>query len=166
MSKILQTLVALLITGFLITLGLAIYKYYPYLEAYYYNTNIDVSGIKLMMGKDDLAEALGQEGEFINGMGGDGLRYSDKGIFVGISNHGLFKQKVSQIDTENPDHSILGISVGEDYDKALSILKKHGFKKTNDIFEKGNVFVQLFGGSKISMLRIYIEDPDYKGVQW
>ena len=150
----------------LLIVGLAIYKYYPYLEAYYYNTNIDVSGIKLMMGKDDLSKTLGQQGEFINGMGGDGLRYSDKGIFVGISNHGLFKQKVSQIDTENPDHSILGISVGEDYEKAISILKKYGFKKTNDIFEKGNVFVQLFGGSKISMIRIYIEDPAYKGVQW
>lgn len=144
----------------------AIYKYYPFLEAHYYNAYIDVSGIKLMMGEDDLPEAMGSEGEFANGMGGYGLRYKDKGIFVGISNHGLFKQKVSQIDTKNPNHSILGISAGDDYDKALIILKKRGFKKTMDIFEKGNVSVQLFGGSKISMLRICIEDPAYKGVAW
>lgn len=39
-----------------------------------------------------------------------------------------------------------------------SILYRH--------FEKGNVFVHLFVSRKISMLRIYIEDPAYKGVRW
>jgi len=45
------------------------------------------------------------------------------------------------------------------------ILKKRGFHELSDnIFEKGNVQMHLFGTSEISKLRISVQDPAYKDV--
>lgn len=86
-------------------------------------------------------------------------------ILVMTSSIGLFKGKVSSIETENSSHSILGIRIGDNYDSALSVLKKYGFKESSEnIFTKGNVLIQLTGGSIISRMRISIQDPAYKDV--
>ena len=69
------------------------------------------------------------------------------------------------IETENPAHSILGIRVGDDYLSAREVMEKRGFKEiSQDCFTKGNVLVQLSGRTKISRLRIGIQDPAYKDV--
>ncbi len=149
----------------IIILSLSIHKNYPIFEAYFYNRHISVSGVKFLMTEDELTSTLFEEGEFINGMGGNGFRFSASKIFVGTSSIGLFIDKVVLIETENSSHSILGIKVGDEYDSALNVIKKNGFKElTDDIFTKDNIQIQLFGESKISRLRISIQDPAYKNV--
>ncbi|HHY81480.1 MAG TPA: hypothetical protein GX505_02245 [Clostridiales bacterium] len=149
-------IVVIVISSFLL------YKYYPILEAYYYNREISVSGIKLHMTEDELNNTL-KNGEFVPGMGGNGWRFSKEKVFVMTSSIGLFKDKVSLIDTENPSHSILEIKTGDNYDSALSVLTNRGFKELSDnIFIKGNVLIQLRGESKISGVRITIQDPATK----
>lgn len=145
--------------------SLLLYKYYPVLEAYYYNREISISGVKLLMTEEELNNSFEENGEFVPGMGGNGWRFSKEKIFVMTSSIGLFKDKVSSIDTENSSHSILGIRIGDNYDSSLSVLEKHGFKESSDkIFTKSNVHIQLSGGSKISRMRISIQDPAYKDV--
>lgn len=145
--------------------SLSLYKHYPILEAYYYNMEISISGVKLLMTEDELNSSLNENGEFVHGMGGNGWRFADSRIFVGTSSIGLFKDTVVLIETENSSHSILGIKVGDNYDSALTVLKRRGFKDlTEDIYTKGNIQLQLFGESKISRLRINIQDPAYKDV--
>ncbi|MGI6450175.1 MAG: hypothetical protein ACOX3R_10800 [Desulfitobacteriia bacterium] len=140
------------------------YQKYPLWQARYYNREISVAGVQLMMTVEELQATLGK-GEFIPGMGGDGWRFDEPKIFVMTSAVGLFADKVAMIDTENSAHSILGIRVGEDYLSACKVLEKRGFKNTSqDCFTKGNVLIQLFGGTKISRLRIGIQDPAYKDV--
>lgn len=147
----------------LLIAGLLSAKYYPYLEAAYYNRYIDVSGVKLLMTEEEVEKALSAEGEFVYGMGGYGKRFDDVKVFASISYSGLFAKKVTMIDTENPLHSILGIRTDTHYDNALDILKRRGFKQTGtDIFARGNVHIQLLGGK----IRIYITDPAYKDVVW
>jgi len=145
--------------------SLLLYKYYPVLEAYYYNREISISGVKLLMTEEELNSSFEEDGEFVPGMGGNGWRFSKEKIFVMTSSIGLFKDKVSSIDTENSSHSILGIKIGDNYDSASSVLEKHGFKESSDyIFRKGNVLIQLNSGSRISRMRISIQDPAYKDV--
>ncbi|SHN85264.1 hypothetical protein SAMN02745215_04401 [Desulfitobacterium chlororespirans DSM 11544] len=150
-----------------IVLSLALYKFYPVLEAFYCNKSISVSTIKLFMTEEELINTMGEKAEFVYGMGGNGWRFSDSKIFVMTSSLGLFKNRVSSIDTENSSHSILGIKVGDNWDSAVTYLKKRGFKEfSHDMYTKGNVEIQLSGGSKISGLRIRIADPAYKEVQF
>jgi hypothetical protein len=155
--------------GFLIAISgfLLLLKYLPILEAHYYNREINIAGIKLLMTEEELNSSLEEKSEFVPGMGGDGWRFKEEKIFAMISSVGLFKDKVAAIDTENPAHSVLGVSVGEDYEQAVSTLQKKGFKKSSrDVFCKGNFLIQLNGGSKISSIRIIIQDPAYKNVQF
>jgi hypothetical protein len=117
------------------------------------------------MTEKELGNTLQSQGEFINGMGGNGWSYQGLKVFVSISSHGMFKDKVCQIDTENPSHSILGIKVGESFDSAEAILKSRGFKEIyDDSFVNGDVCIYLFGGDIINRLRINIIDPSYKDV--
>jgi hypothetical protein len=117
------------------------------------------------MTEEELNSSFEEDGEFVPGMGGNGWRFSKEKIFVMTSSIGLFKDKVSSIDTENSSHSILGIKIGDNYDSASSVLEKHGFKESSDyIFRKGNVLIQLNSGSRISRMRISIQDPAYKDV--
>lgn len=148
----------------LIMLGLILHKNYPIFEANYYNRDISISGVKLLMTEDELNRTL-EKGEFVYGMGGNGWRFSDAKLFVMTSSIGLFENKVSLIETVNSSHSILGIKVGENYSTALTILAKHGFEESSeDLFTKGNMQIQLFGGSEITKLKISILDPAYKDV--
>lgn len=48
--------------------SLLLYKYYPVLEAYYYNKEISVSGVRLLMTEEELTGSL-EDGEFVPGMG-------------------------------------------------------------------------------------------------
>jgi len=156
------TIVLLLI---LVVLAYLLYKNYPYMEVSYYNRHINASGVKLNMTEEEVFEELGQKGEFVPGMGGHGWRYEYEKIFITISDHGIYRSKVCQIDTENESHDILGIKVGSSFDRAVRILHSKGFKETShNFFTKGNVYVQLSGGTIVSRLRIGIEDPAYKDV--
>ncbi|ACL21224.1 hypothetical protein Dhaf_3204 [Desulfitobacterium hafniense DCB-2] len=157
----------LLLSALVIASGLALYKFYPVLEALGYNKSISVSAVKLFMTEEALINTMDEKAEFVYGMGGNGWRFSDSGIFVMTSSLGLFKNRVALIDTENTSHSILGIKVGDNWDSAVTCLKKRGFKEfSHDMYTKGNVEIQLSGGSKISGLRIRIADPAYKDVQF
>ncbi|WP_019850789.1 hypothetical protein [Desulfitobacterium sp. PCE1] len=165
--KRIKCLILLLSALAIFILGLTLYKNYPILEAYYYNRSISVATIKLFMPEGELISTMDEEAEFVYGMGGNGWRFSNNKIFVMTSSLGLFQNKVSSIDTENPSYSILGIKVGDTYDSAVTTLKKRGFKESShDIYTRGDVTIQLSGGSKISQLKIRIEDPAYKGVQF
>lgn len=162
--KIIKYIIISLSFLIIIIFSFLLYKYYPVFEAHYYNRKVSISGVKLLMTVEELNSSLAN-GEFVPGMGGNGWKFSDEKIFVMTSSVGLFKDKVSTIDTENYHHNILGIEIGANYDSALSILEKHGFKESNDkIFRKGNVLIQLTGESKVSKIRIRIQDPAYKGV--
>lgn len=148
----------------LIGLSLTLLKYYPLVEASLYNKEISVAGVKLLMTEEELNGTLAK-GEFVYGMGGNGWRFSDFKIFVMTSSIGLFKNKVALIETDNPSHSILGLKVGDQYETASTILKKDGFQESAEgYFTKGNVHIQLYGGSIITKLRINIQDPAYKDV--
>lgn len=167
--KRVKNTIALLIA--LVVLVFLLYKSYPYMEVSYYNRYINASGVKLNMMEEEVFEELGQEGEFVPGMGGHGWRYEYEKIFITISNHGIFRDKVCQIDTENESHDILGIKVGSSFDNAVRILHSKGFNETSrNFFTKGNVYVQLVyyvelsGVTVVSRLRIGIEDPAYKDV--
>jgi len=165
MKKIRFSLAAI---GFLIILmaALLLYKYYPVFEAHYYNGKIDVAGVKLLMTEEELNSFFAEPGEFVYGMGGNGWRFQEENIFVMTSSVGLFKNKVASIETGNPSHSIFGLKVGDDYTSASYALKKKGFKETSShgIFLKGNTQIQLSGGSKVSRIRITIQDPAYRDV--
>lgn len=147
-----------------IGLGLVLYKFYPLVEAKYYNSQISASGVKLLMTEEELNKTLAK-GEFVPGMGGNGWRFSESQVFVMTSSIGLFRNKVSYIETENPSHSILGLKAGDNYETASASLENYGFKQSpGGCFSKGNVQVQLSGGSMVSRIRITIQDPAYKDV--
>lgn len=147
-----------------IGLSLTLLKYYPLVEASLYNREISVAGVKLLMTEEELNRTLAK-GEFVYGMGGNGWRFSADKIFVMTSSVGLFKDKVALIETENTAHSILGLKVGDKYGTTSTNLKKEGFKEVAEgYFAKGNVQIQLSGGSVITRLRINIRDPAYKDV--
>lgn len=149
----------------LIVLCITLQKNYPYLEAFYYNKHIEVNGVKFLQTESEFSRALKEKGEFINGMGGNGWRFNDKQIFIMTSSIGIFKNKVSMIETENPSHRILGLSIGDPYNEALTNLKSKGFIELSEgIYAKGNVTVQLTGEGEISRMRIGIQDPAYKDV--
>ncbi|WP_018211399.1 hypothetical protein [Desulfitobacterium hafniense] len=157
----------LFLSVLVIAFSLALYKFYPVSEALYYNESISISTVKLFMTEEELLSTMDEKAEFVYGMGGNGWRFSNSEIFVMTSSLGLFKNRVSLIDTENTSHSILGIKVGDDWDSAVTYLKKRGFKEfSHDMYTKGNVEIQLSGGSKISRLRIRIADPAYKDIQF
>lgn len=157
----------LFLSVLVIASSLALYKFYPVLEALYYNKSISVSTIKLFMTEEELISTMDEKAEFVYGMGGNGWRFNDSGIFVMTSSLGLFKNRVELIDTENTSHSILGIKVGDNRDSVAAHLKKRGFKElSHDMYIKGNVGIQLSGGSKISRLKLRIVDPAYKDVQF
>lgn len=156
------TIALLLIIVVLVSL---LYKNYPYMEANYYNRYINISGVKLMMTEKEIFDELGQKGEFVPGMGGHAWDYKEAKIFISISDHGIFRDKVCQIDTESPSHDIMGLKVGSSFDEAVELLHSKGFKETSyDFFVKGNVYIQLSGGASITRLRIGINDPAYKDV--
>ena len=71
-----------------VVLGVVLYQRYPLWEAKYYNREISVAGVQLMMTVEELQATLGK-GEFIPGMGGDGWRFDEPKIFVMIRS-GLF----------------------------------------------------------------------------
>ena len=71
------------------------------------------------------------------GLGGNGWRFNDTKIFVMTSSIGLFKNKVSLIETENSSHSFLGIKVGDNYRTAMTLLNEYGFMESSeDLFYK------------------------------
>lgn len=160
-----RKLVFIVLLLILVALAFLLYKNYPYIEANYYNRYINVSGVKLMMTEEEMASELSEKGELVPGMGGHAWDYEKTEIFISISDHGMFRDKVCQIDTQNPSHEILGIKAGDSFDEALELMGSKGFKQiSDDFFTKGNVFIQLFGGTTISRLRIGIEDLAYKDV--
>lgn len=72
------------------------YKNYPLWEAKYYNREISVAGVQLMMTVEQLQNTLGK-GKFVPGMGGDGWRFDKEKIFVMTSAVGLFADKVAMM---------------------------------------------------------------------
>lgn len=157
--KVRLILAALII---LIALGFILYKNYPLMEAAYYNRTISVSEVKFLMTEAELKQTLG-DGEFVNGMGGNGWRFADEKVMVMISAVGLFRDKVVSIETENPEHWIMGIKVGDSLQLAKDILHGQGFKEEGSLlFSNGDIQIQLFGGTEISGLKIMVQDPAYR----
>lgn len=148
----------------LIPLGFILYKNYPIMEAAYYNRAFSVSDVKFLMTEGELKRTMG-DGEFVNGMGGNGWRFEDEKVFVMISAVGLFRDKVVSIETENSNHWIMGIKVGDSLQTAVDMLHGQGFKEEGDLlFGNGNVKIQLFGETQVSRLKIMVQDPAFRDV--
>lgn len=123
-----------------------LYFYHPFLQVLVINQSVDTAGIKLLMPLGEVTRKMNGEGQYIPGMGGFGYRYDSEKIEVFFSGvpDGRAYNKACFIETENPDHSVLGVRPGDSLDDAVSMLDKSGFKKIEqNYYENGDVYIYL-----------------------
>lgn len=145
------------------------YYYDPYFITYQINQQIDFSGIELMMTNSDVEGLLGPKEEYVQGMGGYLYRYDSQAVSISFSNDpdGFTYDKVTAIETENPEHSLYGLKVGSNYKELEDELIRHGFKKPYETdpgyFKKGNLYIMLTGQESVSRIKVGIIDRKLKG---
>lgn len=142
-----------IIAGSIITILICIflaYRYAQYILVWQANPNINVDGIKLMMTEDKVKGLLGEEEEYVPGYAGCAynLKYHSKGIeldFLGGSDTDFY-HKVVEIKVTNSKYEIYSVKVGDDYEKALNTIRKHGFtgqKEGLSGYWKMNMYIVL-----------------------
>ena len=138
---------------FLVLLAaICLYFYYPFYQVSKINKSVAIAGIKLLMPVEEVTTKMNGEGEYIYGMGGFGREYEQEKIRVFFSNDsdGQTYNKVCFIETENPNHSVLDIQVGDSLAKASSLLNKAGFKQEEQsYYRNGNIYVTLISANNM-----------------
>jgi len=123
--------------------------------------------IKLLMPLEEVMGKMNEEGEYIYGMGGFGYEYENERVRVFFSNDsdGRAYNKVCFIETENLNHSVLGIHAGDSLDKAYSVLDKSGFRpEEKNYYKNGDIYINLFPESGIvKKIRVGFIDRSLSG---
>ncbi|NLT94794.1 MAG: hypothetical protein GXW85_04550 [Clostridia bacterium] len=144
-----------------------LYHYYPYYQISKINKSIDVASIMLLMPLEEVTVNMGEEGEYIYGMGGFGYEYEHEKMRIFFSNDsdGLSYKKVCFIETENSKHSVLDIHPGDTLAKTFSVLEKSGFKQERQYyFKSGDIYINLTPeNGKVKKIRIGFVDRSLKG---
>lgn len=158
------------ILAFLILVGaLAGYYYDPFYITYVINKDLNISGIKLLMPKEEVEEKLGKREQYLPGMGGYGYGYDSLGIFISFSSDrdGFTFDKVAWIRTKNPANNVYGVQVGNRLADAVKILRTYGYKPENPAepgrLQKGNLYINLLGDEHITGIMVGIMDRKLKG---
>jgi hypothetical protein len=131
------------------------------------NKHMNIDQIKLGMTEEEAIRLWGV-GEFQEGFGGHRREYKDRMTvlgFAGDQDNDLFN-KVSSIDSNNPEYSLFDIRIGDSVLEGSEILKKHGFNIDRDIFVKDEFTVSIRGGNEINQIQIWFNDKDLKDRQY
>jgi hypothetical protein len=128
-----RIIVGVLIIAVILSI-LMIYRYSQYIFAWQANQHINVNGIKLMMTENKVRSLIGKEEEYIPGFGGYGLEYQSKGVFITFldDRDTDFYRKVNKIKITNSKYEIFDVKVGDEFEKALKVIRKHGFTQQKD----------------------------------
>lgn len=141
-----------------------LYKYNQYILSWTANPQINVCGIKLMMPENEVRGLIGEEEQYIQGFGGYRLEYQSKGIFLSFLNGSDtdFYCKVNRIEVTDSQYEIFGVSVGDEFEKSLNSIHKHGFTRQETGFAgywKMNMYIVLDkNGNKVGKVTIGIRD--------
>ena len=127
------------------------------------NANIQAD-IKLNMSEDRVISLLGP-GEYIEGFGGHGRKYTDEGYFIGISGDSDDDMygNVSSIEIRNTKSSVFGIKIGDNINSSIEKLNEYSFKKIeSNIFMNGEFGISLIGNTTIEYIQVWFQDKDLK----
>jgi len=159
-----KIIVALSVLSIVISSIIIIYKYRQHILVWQANKEISVGGIKLMMTESETKRILGKEEAFIPGFGGYKLEYPGKGIFLIFLNDmdTDFYRKVQQIEVMDPEYEVFGVKVGDDFDIAVNLLCKKGFKQGKDGhpgYWKSNMYIVLDkDNDKVRKITVGVKD--------
>jgi hypothetical protein len=156
-------IISALIIAVLLTI-LMIYRYNQYILAWQANQQINVNGIKLMMTENKVRSLIGEEEEYIPGFGGYGLEYQSKGVFITFldDRDTDFYRKVNKIEITNSKDEIFDVKVGDEFEKTIKVIHKHGFTQQKEGFSgywKMNMYIVLEkNNNKVQKITIGIRD--------
>ncbi|MFA9556837.1 hypothetical protein ACERII_06020 [Evansella sp. AB-rgal1] len=131
------------------------------------NSNLNVENMKLLKEEKLVLSELG-EGRYLEGMGGYGREYSSLGVLLGFSDDSDSNafHKVSSIETENENHSLFGVSVGDEVSKLSDVLKRKAYSKDlySNLYVKRELHISYDEESGvIKKLRIWYIDNKVMG---
>lgn len=105
--------------------------FYPYMDIPLVNPHIQIEGFRLLDKEEKWKDTISKEFTNIGLFGGRGFVNEKKGIeitFTGFPDIIDRFAGLTSIVTTNPAHSVYGVRVGDEVDKAAEILNKKGFR--------------------------------------